>query len=302
VRGGPIDDTNERLFVRLDEDRSHGPESGVPSACLHVLPVPGALRPLVAHVLAYHERFAPGEEVLERVLPDGAVRLILHEGNDPGDDPGDRPGYGAPSLVLAGPSMKPALVRLRGRVEGLSITLQPGAAATLFGVPARDLVDLAVPLHELWPRAADELIERLAGQSGTPAKAQVLLQGLARHAPGPEVQARQLAARALRALRAGAGRRSPRELAATLGVGERRLQQIFHDQVGLTPKAASRLARLHGLLRALRHPGAPAWAELAPDLGFYDQAHLANEFRALCGLTPGQFMARSAAGNSKTAA
>jgi AraC-like DNA-binding protein len=34
--------------------------------------------------------------------------------------------------------------------------------------------------------------------------------------------------------------------------------------------------------------------------GFYDQAHLVNEFRALCGLTPAQFTRLAVSASSKT--
>jgi len=53
-------------------------------------------------------------------------------------------------------------------------------------------------------------------------------------------------------------------------------------------------------LRALRRQIEPRWAELAIDGGYYDQAHLINEFQALCGLPPSQFLARTASGSSKT--
>jgi AraC-like DNA-binding protein len=39
---------------------------------------------------------------------------------------------------------------------------------------------------------------------------------------------------------------------------------------------------------------------VAADAGFYDQAHLANEFRALCGLSPTAFLQRGIAQSSKT--
>jgi AraC-like DNA-binding protein len=71
--------------------------------------------------------------------------------------------------------------------------------------------------------------------------------------------------------------------------------------VGLSPRAWGRLARLHGCLRALRRQANPDWAEMAVDHGYYDQSHLANEFRALCGLTPTEFLGRAVSGSSKTA-
>lgn len=100
---------------------------------------------------------------------------------------------------------------------------------------------------------------------------------------------------------AGSGGRQPlREVAAAVGVGERRLQQIFHARIGLTPRAWGRLARLHACLRALRRRTAQRWSELAVDTGFYDQSHLINEFQSLCGLTPGLFLERAVSGSSRT--
>ncbi|MGQ2995972.1 MAG: helix-turn-helix transcriptional regulator, partial [Variovorax sp.] len=93
-----------------------------------------------------------------------------------------------------------------------------------------------------------------------------------------------------------------REVAEAVGLGERRLQQLFHAQVGLSPRAWRRLARMHGCLRALRATPMPAWAEVAVDSGFYDQSHMVNEFRALCGVTPTEFLGRAIAGSSKTPA
>jgi methylphosphotriester-DNA--protein-cysteine methyltransferase len=109
--------------------------------------------------------------------------------------------------------------------------------------------------------------------------------------PAPVAQAARLIASA-------GGQRPLREVADALGIGERRLQQLFHAEVGLSPRSWSRLARLHACLRALRQHAAPRWAELAVDAGFYDQSHLANEFQALCGLSPTLFLTVS--GSSKT--
>jgi AraC-like DNA-binding protein len=212
---------NERLFLRLDDDPVQGPEADAPADTLRAVPVSAALRPHVSHILLCNEHVAAGHEVLERVLPDGAVRLIFDLGE-----------VGSPSAVVAGASTAPALVRLRGRIDGVSLTLCTHAA---------------------------------------------------------------------RLIAASNGRRPLREVAETVGVGQRRLQQLFHAHVGLSPRAWGRLARLHGCLRALRRQANPDWAEMAIDHGYYDQSHLANEFRALCGLTPTEFLGRAVSGSSKTA-
>src|SRR5690606_22547840 len=91
------------------------------------------------------------------------------------------------------------------------------------------------------------------------------------------------------------------DVADTIGVGKRRLQQLFHTHVGLSPRAMGRLSRLHHLLRTLRRQPTDGWAELAVDGGFYDQSHLVNEFQSLCGVTPTEFISRTVSGSSKTA-
>ena len=46
----------------------------------------------------------------------------------------------------------------------------------------------------------------------------------------------------------------------------------------------------------------PDGAVVAVDAGLYDQSHLVNDFRELCGFTPGEFRREVISGASKTAA
>jgi AraC-like DNA-binding protein len=285
----------ERLYLRLDEDGTHGPESDTPAGTLRMLAVPPGLRGTVANILVHHERLADGDEVVERVLPDGAVRLVFNFARAP--SAGDRE---APAAGVIGASAAPALVRLRGTMHGLTVTLRPGAATAL-GLPAGEISGTIAPLETYWGGAAAELHERLQTATDDAQRVASLEAGLRPRQRSADATAPAAVASALRQIGATGGRRSVPEIAAALGIGERRLQQLFHTHVGLTPRATSRLARLHALLRTLRAQPAPAWAELAIDAGYCDQPHLANEFRALCGLTPREFLGRAASGSSKTA-
>ena len=287
----------ERLFLRLDDDPLHGPESGVPAGTLRALAVNAVLRPHVSHILLYRETFAAGHEVHERVLPDGAVRLVFNLGAAP--SAGD--GAGLPVEAI-GASAAPVVVRMRGKVEGVSVTLRPGAAAALLGLPAGEIAGNAVHLDELWHGGAAELLERMAEAPDDAARVAMLQAALQRRLlDSGHIAVNTAATHAARLIAESGGRRSLREVAAAVGVGERRLQQLFHAHVGLSPRAWGRLARLHGCLRALRLQPAPAWADVAVESGFYDQSHLVNEFRALCGVTPTEFMGRATSGSSKTA-
>jgi methylphosphotriester-DNA--protein-cysteine methyltransferase len=115
-----------------------------------------------------------------------------------------------------------------------------------------------------------------------------ILRDRIRHAEPPSPAALE----AVRRIAASAGRIRVRDLASQVGVGERRLQQLFHEQIGLSPKATCRLARFRAVLARRRREAGRSWIEIALDSGFYDQAHLVNELRAFTGLTPGELARR----------
>ncbi len=288
----------ERLFLRLDGDPSHGPETTVPADTLSAFQVGKQLGAHVSQILLYRETFVGDAEVAERVLPDGAVRLVIHLGDSTLSGlASERQGS-----VALGAATAPVLLRWRrSSMHSVSVALRPGAASALLGVPAGELQGRAVPLDALWGGAFAELRERMAGQRDDQARIALLRAALEQRLVRRTRPANPCAAQAAMLMAESAGRLRPRDVAQAFGMGERRLQQIFRAEVGMSPKAWSRLARLHACLRVLRGaPVAPPWAALAADGGFYDQAHLANEFRALCGLSPNEFLQRGASLSSKT--
>lgn len=282
----------ERLFVRLEGDPVYAPETGVPPGTMREFAVPAALQALVAHMLWYEETIPEGEERIERVLPDGAVHVILELGG----------GAAQPVLRVAGASAAPVVLRMRGHISGLSVTLQPGAAAAVLGVPAAELTGLAVPLDMLW-RDGAQLAAQLCEASTDATRAQLLLESLQSRVAAHNAAGSGLARHAAALIARCGGALPLRDVASAIGIGERRLQQLFQQHIGLAPRTYGRLARMHQCLRLLRSQQAPRWPELALEAGYYDQAHLANEFQALCGLSPTAFLGRARiSGSSKTTA
>lgn len=281
---------NERLYVRLEDDPLYAPETTVPDGTMREVAVPAALRGLVAHATLYDETLAHDHDVIERVLPDGATRLIFDLGQT----------ALAPRLV--GPSARPVTLSMRGRIHGLSLTLRPGASLAIFGIPAHELADTEPRWDDVASPELRAIAARMRNAGEDSLQAQLLLEGLlpSLHRAKEDEGRRARLAAAL--FRGSSGGRSVRAVAEAVGLSERRLQQVFRAHVGLPPCTWGRLARIHECLRLLREPAALPWRTLALDGGFYDQSHLINEFQALCGMTPEQFMRQRVSGSSKTAA
>jgi AraC-like DNA-binding protein len=87
------------------------------------------------------------------------------------------------------------------------------------------------------------------------------------------------------------------DVAKRMGIGKRRLQRIFHEYVGASPKWVIRRYRLHELVEKLNAGGRIAWAEAALELGYFDQAHLIRDFKAVVGWSPEEYRRKATKAN-----
>lgn len=158
-----------------------------------------------------------------------------------------------------------------------------GAAESVFGAVAASLVGRIVPLEDLWGAAtARRLSDRLAGARDTTEAAMFLEQAVVeRRAPRGGAHVRLVLDAARRLAEANVS-----VVATDLGMSERHLRRIFHEKVGIGPKAYAKLARFHRAVEAARAERHASWAGIAAAAGYYDQAHLIAEFRAISGVTP----------------
>lgn len=81
------------------------------------------------------------------------------------------------------------------------------------------------------------------------------------------------------------------ELCAEQAVSRRKLERVFDARLGVSPKTFAGLVRYQLLWRDLCG-GARDMLDLTEKYGYYDQAHLLNDFRRRHGMTPAQALRR----------
>jgi AraC-like DNA-binding protein len=155
---------------------------------------------------------------------------------------------------------------------------------------------------------ADELHERLRGADSWAARFALLDEILLGRVDLDQRVTPDIA-EAWRLLTRTGGTIRAAELARRVGWSPRYLQRRLLAETGLTPKAAARVTRFDRARRALQRqaatragtvplsgpdgpgPAGPTLAGLAARCGYYDQAHLAREFRELAGCPPSTWLA-----------
>ncbi|MFF2046022.1 helix-turn-helix domain-containing protein [Kitasatospora sp. NPDC058170] len=250
-----------------------------------------ALRPYVAWYSGYRQRgIAPA---VHRGLPSPYLTFIVTL-----DEPLVVAGHPDPAqppdrydTLLGGLHTAPALITHDGRQSGVQVAVHPLAARALFGVPAGELAGIDLPAGDVLGPVGERLQDALRSAAGWPERFAALDGALLRAArPSGRVPAEVLWA--WQALRRSGGALPVAELARETGWSTRHLQERFRRETGLTPKAAARVIRFDRARHLLAGPlPPPRLAELAVRCGYFDQAHLAREFRALAGCAPTAWLA-----------
>ena len=88
------------------------------------------------------------------------------------------------------------------------------------------------------------------------------------------------------------GLRRVGDLTSAFGMTERKLQRLFSEYVGVSPKWVMRRARLHEAALRAKSGDPVDWALLAGDLGYADQSHLTRDFTATVGVPPARYATR----------
>ncbi|HEU5333307.1 MAG TPA: helix-turn-helix domain-containing protein [Actinocrinis sp.] len=300
-------------------------QSGLIDESVRGHPAP-PLRPYVAWYSGYRQRGVP--PTTQRGLPSPYLTLILTL-DDPlilagHCDPAQPPG--SYLLLLGGLHTSPALVTHDGRQSGVQIALSPLGARALLGLPAGELGGLDLSADDVLGPDVVEAHEALRLAADWPGRFSALDAWLLRRAA--KLEARPLApevGQAWRLLLRTGGTAPVASVVREIGWSPRRLSGRFNDEIGLSPKAAARVIRFDRARRTLaarvmaagsEGPGpgtgptlgsgsgsapgsgsgsAPGsglgLADLAVACGYFDQAHLDREFRALAGCPPVRWVA-----------
>jgi len=201
--------------------------------------------------------------------------------------------------VYSGLSTTPVVGEHGGRIAAVEVLLTPWAAFTLFGTPQYELTDRTVDPDSLphgfgarrvssrWA-SVGELTAALAALPDWPERFG-LIDDVFTHWARAGTPSSARVVRAWAELTRTWGALPVPRLADEVGWSVRQLENRFREQIGLSPKAAGRVLRLQRARRLLA--AGRSQAETAAVCGFYDQAHLSGEFRAMTGCTPREFTA-----------
>jgi AraC-like DNA-binding protein len=226
----------------------------------------------------------------ERILPDGCVELILNFG-DRFLQHVDGERRRQPRNFIVGQMTGPVLISATGVVRLLGIRFQPGGTRPFLDLPAHEITDQVVELEGLSRQFERSLMQACERAENPDQKVAAVDAFLVSRVERGEFDSPLLALAASVIDRRGLV--SVDQLASHAGVSNRQLERWFLREVGIGPKLLARIVRFQQVFRAVESN--PAWADVAIECGYYDQAHLIRDFNQFAQLTPSVLFASQSA-------
>jgi len=197
--------------------------------------------------------------------------------------------------MLCGTHSENFIVQVDRKISVMGVHFRPGGGTAFFGLPAGKLHNENISLAQLWQSHAAELRDRLLEEpleNRFSVLEQFLMQMLRymkRQAfglspvphPAVDFAVQQFQRSTIPTISA---------ITAQIGFSARHFNQLFRDQIGLTPKLFCRIQRFQQVLNLLSGKTQADWMDIVFTCGYFDQAHLIHDFRAFADCTPTEYL------------
>lgn len=222
----------------------------------------------------------------QRVIPTGNIELLFHRGS-----PMKCNNQIISTTSLSGQSLSFADLIPTGVVNMIAVVFHPFGAKAFFDMPVYELSDLIVSGDDLNIASLKELENEILNTIDDNSCIQLIESFLiSRLNPFKEYNYKRMVT-AVSTINLCNNELSVSHLAETICLSKKQFQRIFNEYVGATPKEFMRIIRFHKALYTLQNNPTMSFTALAYQCGYYDQAHMTNEFKLFSGYTPSQYLA-----------
>ena len=228
--------------------------------------------PWIAHYWIIHWDLRGCEPYVAENLPHPNVHLIFENGTS----------------VVAGAQTRKFSRLLEGQSEVFGVKFRSGGFRPFFGSAVSKLADRIVPAHGIFGDAIEELEAIVLSPTKENDKVEAADAFFQARRPEHDA-ATSLAGKLVERILEEHAIKTVDDLAKDTGMGKRSLQRLFSEYVVVSPKRVIRRYRLHELIEESNSGRKLNWSQLALELGYFDQAHLINDFKSMVGFSPAQY-------------
>ncbi|WP_211746992.1 helix-turn-helix domain-containing protein [Paenibacillus sp. Marseille-Q4541] len=228
------------------------------------------LRPFVKHYWIVEWNLPSGETFSQNVIPNPCVNLIIDQGR----------------TFFFGPSARKYSHQLTEQGCVFGIKFKPAGFYSWYNKPISELADTPLRAESLLPQTNEELeilfLDRQVSHNELVQRMDRILLPLLPRVDESALEVERITTY----IQVHHEITKVDEVCAYFQINKRKLQRLFQQYVGLSPKTVIRLYRLQNAAELLDQGNSIHLLQLSMDLGYHDQSHFIKDFKSVIGTTP----------------
>ncbi len=226
----------------------------------------------IEHFWLEEWRFDTSDPQIREVLPHPSVQLV----------------FAANRSRIYGVQLGRFVRQLVGKDRIFGIKFRPGAFYPFLRRPLSSMANASMPVTQVFPDAVDLEREVLACSDETD-MVQAATDFLVAKLPASDAHAERVRL-IVEEIASDSSITRVEHLTARWNIHERTLQRFFDRYVGASPRWVIKRYRIYEALESVGQAARAGSAELAQNLGYFDQAHFTKDFRKLVGCSPSEYI------------
>lgn len=227
-------------------------------------------------------------EYQHRIIPSGLFEIIFYFGDVPVSNDLNKPL--TDNIILNGHQKKYYDITISGSLDLFAIYFYPHGLSMFLNLPVSELFNQSIPLRDLVNENLNEFEDQLAGAKSFNDRTIIANEFLFEKLKRSENKYHYERIRnAINQINISHGIIDIEKLASDCCLSRKQFERVFSEIVGASPKKFLKIVRFQNAIHRMSLTDHLNFTELAYQCGYFDQAHMNNDFKSLSGLTPKQY-------------
>lgn len=247
-----------------------------------------SLAPYIKHYWMLENCLPRGEEHVQRIVPSGLAELIFYMGDRPGCK--DENKAMSDNALITGQLNDFYDLEIKGSMSLFAVVFLPYSLSLFFDVPAVEFNNRHTPLRYLLRDEVNGLEDMISEAQTMQQKVMVVERFLMSriHKSGKKYEFNRIY-KAVEQINLSKGQIEIDTLASQACLSRKQFERTFSAFVGTSPRKFLRTVRFQNAVKEKSLKPDLKLTELTYQCGYYDQAHMTNDFRKLTGMSPRQY-------------
>ncbi|NIK78243.1 AraC-like DNA-binding protein [Paenibacillus castaneae] len=178
--------------------------------------------------------------------------------------------------------------QIEGNGHVFGVKFQPGGFYPFIHSPLAELTDQSLTLAAVFGDEAIKYVHQMVNEH-EPARMIALTEALLLKQLPEEDPSVNLINEIINRINEDRSLTKVEQLCGIFDMNIRKLQRLFNQYVGISPKWVIKLYRLQNAAETMDMASQPDLLKLTADLGYYDQSHFIKDFKSIIGKTPEEY-------------